>query len=453
MATILPTGETQFLDGNGDPLAGGSVTFYIPGTTSPKDTWQNSGQSILNSNPVTLDAAGRAIIYGSGAYRQVVKDSVGNLIWDQSTAEPNSGNVSFGGTSSGTNNAQILTAAQFSGIDGQIVSFVAGLSNSGPMTISLGGSSPIPIVKNGPTGPVALASGDIVAGNSYFIQYSTTLASFQLLLSVAPALPTGEFLRGYIYGLILTRNGADLVNDINFGAGSAGSDGVTPALMTLSATLTKRIDAPWSVGNNQGGLDTGTAADGVYYTWEIQRSDSGVTDGLISLSNTAPTMPASYDRKRLVGSFSRISGTNNEPRSYSQVGPTDWLEYLPIFTGVTVSQLSARSRRVGASLEVEAYFVTVTANAAIFAMTIGYGGTSGSIVLDAYWNAKRPLLGNAITNVNAANIYLLGIGGSAEINFGGSGAGANPFSLITGIALGSGTVVSVRFSLPIQGWQ
>lgn len=61
--------------------------FYIPNTLTPKNTWQDSGLTILNTNPVNLDAAGRAVIWGSGSYRQIVKDAVGNTIWDQVTSD------------------------------------------------------------------------------------------------------------------------------------------------------------------------------------------------------------------------------------------------------------------------------------------------------------------------------------------------------------------------------
>jgi len=67
------------------PLAGGSVYFYVPGTSTPSNTWQNTAQTILNSNPVLLDSNGQAIIYGVGEYRQVVFDAVGNLLYDQVT--------------------------------------------------------------------------------------------------------------------------------------------------------------------------------------------------------------------------------------------------------------------------------------------------------------------------------------------------------------------------------
>lgn len=79
---ILPNGKQQFIDINGKPLVGGTVGMYVPATLIPKDTWQDSGGTILNQNPVPLDSRGQAQIYGDGTYRQIVKDEAGNLIWD-----------------------------------------------------------------------------------------------------------------------------------------------------------------------------------------------------------------------------------------------------------------------------------------------------------------------------------------------------------------------------------
>ena len=90
-AVLLPNGKTQFIDINGKPLVGGTVTFYVQGTTTPKTTWQDSGETTPNTNPVILDSRGQAVIYGSGIYRQIVADSLGNIIWDQLTATSSSG--------------------------------------------------------------------------------------------------------------------------------------------------------------------------------------------------------------------------------------------------------------------------------------------------------------------------------------------------------------------------
>jgi hypothetical protein len=84
MATgqLIPNGKAGFVDANGRPLSGGKVYFYSVGTSTPKDTWQDVNQTVLNTNPIILNARGEAFIYGTGAYRQVVRDASDVLIWD-----------------------------------------------------------------------------------------------------------------------------------------------------------------------------------------------------------------------------------------------------------------------------------------------------------------------------------------------------------------------------------
>lgn len=119
-------------------------------------------------------------------------------------------------------------------------------------------------------------------------------AAVKNLSQLAPA--------GHLYGLTLSNNVSDATNDIDIAAGDAASDGTTKYLMTLASALTKRLDAAWAVGTNQGGLDTGSKASSTtYFVWLIQRSDTGVVDALFSTSSTSPTMPTNYDRKRLIG--------------------------------------------------------------------------------------------------------------------------------------------------------
>lgn len=98
-ASILPPAKTTFNDQNGKPLSFGSVGFFIPGTMTQKTTWQDIAETIPNLNPVILDSAGRALILGSGSYRQIVNDRHNNLIWDQVTSSPSGG--SSGPTATG----------------------------------------------------------------------------------------------------------------------------------------------------------------------------------------------------------------------------------------------------------------------------------------------------------------------------------------------------------------
>jgi parallel beta-helix repeat protein len=83
MGSILQPAETTFFDAIGFPLVGGKVFFYQPNTENPATTWKDSMLATPNTNPVILDAAGRAIIWGNTTYRQVVQDRFGNTIWDQ----------------------------------------------------------------------------------------------------------------------------------------------------------------------------------------------------------------------------------------------------------------------------------------------------------------------------------------------------------------------------------
>ena len=66
----------QYLDSNGDPLSGGKLNFYQPGTVTRKDTYTTSAESVANANPVVLDAAGRqGDIWFTGEAKVVLTDS------------------------------------------------------------------------------------------------------------------------------------------------------------------------------------------------------------------------------------------------------------------------------------------------------------------------------------------------------------------------------------------
>lgn len=81
LATILPTPRTVFFDINEIPLVGGFVYTYLPNTTTPNTTWQDSAGVTANSNPIILDGNGSCLLYGSGEYTLSVYDSSDNLIY------------------------------------------------------------------------------------------------------------------------------------------------------------------------------------------------------------------------------------------------------------------------------------------------------------------------------------------------------------------------------------
>ncbi len=66
-----------------EPLAGGELQFYDKGTTTPRDTWADEERTVLNPNPVPLDAAGRAEfpIWLDGEYSVVMRAADGSTVW------------------------------------------------------------------------------------------------------------------------------------------------------------------------------------------------------------------------------------------------------------------------------------------------------------------------------------------------------------------------------------
>ena len=152
-ATLLPNGMQQFIDANGKPYANGKVYFYsnYPTCSVLKNTYQDEAGSVLNTNPVVLSAMGTATIFGSGAYCQVLKDSLGNTVWTKYTSDTSSAsNLGWGGTSGGTANAQTVTVTSFTGTNGQSFYFIAGFTNTGPLSLAVNGGSPISVVRDTP---------------------------------------------------------------------------------------------------------------------------------------------------------------------------------------------------------------------------------------------------------------------------------------------------------------
>ena len=83
----------QYLDNAGDPLSNGKLYFYESGTTTPKTTYSDINNSIPNTNPVLLSAAGRqpniffdgvakVILANNGDAQIAVRDPVGETATD-----------------------------------------------------------------------------------------------------------------------------------------------------------------------------------------------------------------------------------------------------------------------------------------------------------------------------------------------------------------------------------
>lgn len=80
--SVAPYAKVQYLDQNGTPYAFGKVFTYAAGTSTPLATYTDATLSVANTNPVVLDAAGRADIWiGTAAYKFVLQDTFNDIIW------------------------------------------------------------------------------------------------------------------------------------------------------------------------------------------------------------------------------------------------------------------------------------------------------------------------------------------------------------------------------------
>jgi len=139
------------------------------------------------------------------------------------------------------------------------------------------------------------AASVAAAANEFAINEAGTskkLTAAQLKDFIAP--------NGYLYGLTMS-NAADTVNDITVAAGEAKDEGNT-AVLTLASPITKQLDAVWAVGNNAGGLNTGTKANNTWYEVHlIKRVDTGVVDVMFTTTANRATLPTNYTLQRRIG--------------------------------------------------------------------------------------------------------------------------------------------------------
>ena len=107
--------------------------------------------------------------------------------------------------------------------------------------------------------------------------------------------------------IVSSNNVIDAVNDIDFSGGKFIFDDGSGEKIAIP--LTKQLDINFAIGNNAGGLDTGSIGDNTYHCFAIFNPTTEVTDFLFSLSPTVPTLPAGFTKKQRVWSIVRISGS------------------------------------------------------------------------------------------------------------------------------------------------
>ena len=241
---------------------------------APKNLIENSGQTIDSSNTQLSKA-------------------VANYV----------GSANFY-TDSGVADAYVLSTtgsfkAPTSLVDGLEIRFRTSNPNTGASTINVAGLGVVNI-KLG-NGTSNIPNGFITSGSDIKLRYDASNTAFipSNEITQATTSTTGQSL---LPKQVTVINGTDTDHDIDFTAGNFNfDDGSGQAVATA---LTKQIDAAWVVGNNAGGLDTGTvAADTTYYLFAIYNPTSTISDYLFSTSATSPTLPSGYTKKKRIASL------------------------------------------------------------------------------------------------------------------------------------------------------
>ena len=75
--SIMPTARQRYYTNSGTPAAGCKLYTYAAGTTTPKATFTDAAGTVQNTNPITLDSKGEALIYWTGSYKVDLKTAAG----------------------------------------------------------------------------------------------------------------------------------------------------------------------------------------------------------------------------------------------------------------------------------------------------------------------------------------------------------------------------------------
>lgn len=264
---------------------------------------------------------------------------------------------------------------------------------------------------------VAVRVSAVTTGTPTFqLQTVATTAATQLPSDNTKKIATDAFVhlflpRGLISGLTLSTAGGS--GTFGIAAGSA-ADSTNLVVMNLPSAFTKTT-AAWTLGTAAGSLDTGAIANNTWYSvYAINRPDTNVTDILISLSATSPTLPANYTLFRRIGSI-RTDGSAH------------WLAFLQsgdTFQWVTlVADISANNPGTAAvtrTLTVPTG-VSVVANMQVMLQNVATGGVSFAYLSDLATtdlaaSGSTPLADTAASYNGAGGVIIAGSRQSVRTN-------------------------------------
>lgn len=171
---------------------------------------------------------------------------------------------------------------------------------------------------------------------------------------------------GFLFGRTISNNASDAVNDIDISAGVSRDS--TDTVNIVGTAITKRLDATFVAGTNQGGRSSSSLADGTWHVFDIAKAD-GTPDVLFhdavdptSVMNTGALVGYVYFRH--VASIIRSGGGI---LAFKQFGDDFFL--ADAVTDVNAAAASATpalvTLTVPAGLKVKAYLNAAVINAGV----------------------------------------------------------------------------------------
>ena len=308
----------QVLDASGDPLSGAKLYFYQVGTTTEITIYQDADLTTPHTNPVIADSAGRfAPIYvGDSAFKTQLDTAADVGVQTVQYVIP-SENTKGTDISAGATLTLPIRGNYFHVTGtGQTITAISERNEGQQVTFQFNGANTL---THNATSLILPGGANIttVAGDAA-IMVSEGSGNWRCVSYQLSSLPPE-----YHSGLAVTNNATDTEHDLDIATGAIHDDTDTVNL-TLTSALTKRIDASWAVGTNQGMLDGSESSAGTpdnstwYYIYVIKRSDTGVVDILASESASSPTLPSGYDYKKLI--FAVLTDGSGNIRNYTLVG-------------------------------------------------------------------------------------------------------------------------------------
>lgn len=357
-------------DNNDNPVASGFVYTYDAGTTNNRTTWDLYDKSDTATNPIQLDAYGRATVYADGAYKFVIKDSLGNTVQtlDNLFFGVSDASTWYCGTAGGTANALTATCSpDFNTYsNGFEVTVRASATNTTTTpTLSVDGVGAKTILHLDGT---ALLAGDIVSGTQYTFRYYSSSDNFLLVAGIAENAYYGQT-TGSANAYVLTpatalgalKNGTRVIFEANF----SNTGAATLNVSGLGAIDLNRADDTALSAND---IISGTTYSAVYESstnaWLVlttaYSSAGAYAPTLTGVANVAASTPGTIIYVR-VGNI--VTGGVN-----FNVDPTA--------AGPTVTQL-------GISIPVASDFTTSGDAQGVCSSSVSTTERAGAIIADA----------------------------------------------------------------------